>query len=168
MLNVLLVAPPLRVERGFSLCETLLWMTRMYDVWLHKCKLALQAAVCFKRSMLCFIRFEKHSISDFRLCSNTASTAYLNCTCAMKKKQANDNVIKREGQAFQRDKNCLTTCLDIPRSLHGNRKKANLNFCLWDVIFWFCLYKYIYIHTHTYNLFRQKGEESKHCIILLF
>lgn len=32
MLNVLLVVPPLRVERGFSSCETLLWMTRMYDV----------------------------------------------------------------------------------------------------------------------------------------
>lgn len=85
--------------------------------------------------MLYFIRFEKHNVSDFKLCSNTASIVCSNCMCAMNKQKANDNVMRRKGQTFQRDKNWLTACLDIPRSLHGNRKKANLNFCLWGVIF---------------------------------
>lgn len=66
------------------------------------------------------------ALSDLRnttylILNYVASTAYLNCTCAMNKKQANDNVMKREGQTFQRDKNWLATYFDIPRSLHGNR-----------------------------------------------
>jgi len=88
----------------------------------------------------CAVREVCFTLSDLRnttylILNYVASTAYLNCTCAMNKKQANDNVMKREGQTFQRDKNWLTACLDIPRSLHGNRKKADLNFCLWGVIF---------------------------------
>lgn len=50
-------------------------------------------ALCFKPQHvlreICFIRFEKHRVSDFKLFNNIAHIVCLNCVYVMSKQKAN-------------------------------------------------------------------------------